>query len=385
MTPILDQINEDEDDNSEEEAKSETETDDQVKTDDNLILDKQDLLRGVEHNRNSMKRSGSSIVMRKSRVRINFPKLLVLVSKYPIYDDMKEFLEVIRNNCSDYTTMQLERIIANLIYEFPHPGNKYIVKSNFWSRNKRNTIFRYETNLSFPYVESKYFLQLSRYREKSIKIWTLMCKVLHGCSIIMVSDHNSKLMAWSEILKSIIFPFTYPGLIISRMLRPDLMLLTSDQSYIVGLNFDTFDYWKYFLPTSVVIFDIDNHEIKYSKKQFIQATDIKILNTNNKVLNKYEFPQYLCINKQKDLEAMLSDVPRSSKNSNHIRRYAKNIRHFFFQFFVVDLLDFKNYDYTHGEIFLSHKRQKEIKPEHFKFIKDFSKTQTFKNFQNMIK
>ena len=98
-------------------------------------------------------------------------------------------------------------------------------------------------------------------------------------------------MAWSEILRSIIFPFNYPGLIISRMLRPDLMLLASDQPYIVGLNVDTYKYCQFYLPNSVVIFNIDNNEIKYSKKQFIQATDSNILNSNNKTRNRYEFPQ----------------------------------------------------------------------------------------------
>ena len=384
LTSILDQINEDEDDNSEEEIKSEIEGISDI-NDDDLTLKKEDSLRGIKHNRNSYKRSGSSIVMRKSRVRINFPKLLVLVSKYPIYDQMKEFLEVIRNNCSDYSSVQLERIIANLVYEFPHPGEKFIIKSNFWSRNKRNQYFKYETIYSLPYVESKYYLRLSRYRDKINKIWSLISRVLYGWSILMVSENNSKLMAWSEILRSIIFPFNYPGLIISRMLRPDLMLLASDQPYIVGLNVDTYKYCQFYLPNSVVIFNIDNNEIKYSKKQFIQATDSNILNSNNKARNRYEFPQWLIANKQKDLEALLSDVPGSNKSTSQMRKYATNIRQFFLQFFLVDLLDYKKWDYTQEEIFLSHKRQKEMRPEHYRFIKDFSKTQTFKNFQQMIK
>jgi len=105
-------------------------------------------------------------------------------------------------------------MILNLIYEFPHPGNKYIVQSSFW-KSKRKSVYQYETLHSLPYCDDKYFLELWKFQDKLMKIWHLLSRVLFGKSIILISQSQYKLIAWSEILKSLIFPFQYPGLIIS--------------------------------------------------------------------------------------------------------------------------------------------------------------------------
>ena len=82
------------------------------------------------------------------------------------------------------------------------------------------------------------------------------------------------MIAWSEILKNIIFPFQFTGPIIPYMARIDLAILSSG---IVGITSDMIKTAKYSLPDSVLIFDIDSREIFKNRREFIQATDSKVL------------------------------------------------------------------------------------------------------------
>jgi len=125
-----------------------------------------------------------------------------------------------------------------------------------------------------------------------------------------------------------------------------------------------------------------------NKRDFIQATDILVLNSPNINSGKYdnfEFPQSLYILKLRDLENKVKAVPNKVRTDEKYRAYARKIREHFLDFFLNDLLDIKNCNYTHHELFLSHQRKKKISKEHFEFIKLLSTTQTFKNFQVMLK
>lgn len=82
--------------------------------------------------------------------RIKLPKLLVLVSKYPIYKDMEKFLKRIKLNLTEFTNVPFESMILNLVYEFPHPCEKYIIQSKFWNL-KRKAVYEFELSNSLPY------------------------------------------------------------------------------------------------------------------------------------------------------------------------------------------------------------------------------------------
>lgn len=97
-----------------------------------------------------MKKSESIGKNKIPKHTIKLPKLIVLVSKYPIYKDMDIFLKIIESHCFNSTSIPLENMVMNLIYEFPHPGSQYIIKSNFWG-NKAKTHFEYETIDSLPF------------------------------------------------------------------------------------------------------------------------------------------------------------------------------------------------------------------------------------------
>lgn len=111
---------------------------------------RKDSLENIKIYRHSLKKSESTKNENINKKRIKMPKLLVLVSKYPIYKDMEKFLRKIKALCSEYTNIPLESMVINLVYEFPHPGEKYIVKSDLW-RSKSKSIFEYETMNSMPY------------------------------------------------------------------------------------------------------------------------------------------------------------------------------------------------------------------------------------------
>ena len=144
-----------------------------------------------------------SEIIGKSQVpknKIKLPKILVLISKYPIYKDLEQFLTKIETHCMNNTSIPLERMITNLIYEFPHPGFKYIVKSKYWG-TKEAYKFRYETVDSLPYWEPKHFLELSKFYENSLVIWDVMERVLFEDPVILISKSIDSLVSWSEILK----------------------------------------------------------------------------------------------------------------------------------------------------------------------------------------
>jgi hypothetical protein len=111
---------------------------------------KKDSLTHIKAYRKSLKKSESTQDEKVPRKKIKLPKLIVLVSKYPIYKDMTEFLRKIKSMCSEYTKTPIEYMITNLIYEFPHPSDKYIVRSEFW-RAREKYKFEYETYDSLPY------------------------------------------------------------------------------------------------------------------------------------------------------------------------------------------------------------------------------------------
>ena len=60
------------------------------------------------------------------------------------------------------------------------------------------------------------------------------------------------------------------------MCKPDLMLLTSTHSFIVGMHNEGYRYCKYSLPPTVTIFDIDEKQMYRNKREFLLATDSEI-------------------------------------------------------------------------------------------------------------
>ena len=95
-------------------------------------------------------------------------------------------MKKIKNNLLEFIKVPMENMILNLVYEFPHPSDKYWVKSNFW-RTSSKSEFDYESSSSFPYCYYKYFLQITKFGDRTIKIWQLIGRILFGKQIVLVS------------------------------------------------------------------------------------------------------------------------------------------------------------------------------------------------------
>ena len=87
---------------------------------------------------------------------------------------MEEFLKTIKKGCNEYTSIPLEKMVTNLIYEFPHPAEKYVVKSKFWEKYKCQSSYSFETMYSLPYCDDKLFFEFAKFQDKLLKIWSLL-------------------------------------------------------------------------------------------------------------------------------------------------------------------------------------------------------------------
>ena len=111
----------------------------------------------------------------------------------------------------------------------------------------------------------------------------------------------------------------------------------------------------------VTIFDIDSGEIYRNKRFFLQATESEVFFSPDVYIKKSEnfeeIPESLFVPKIKEFESKIKELQKP-KTDNKIKAYSLKLREFFFSFFLIDLLDYKNWNYTHEELFLSHSRRK---------------------------
>ena len=86
------------------------------------------------------------------------------------------------------------------------------------------------------------------------------------------------------------------------------------------------------------------------------------------------------VKKLKELESKVRNFPKA-RTEQAIKMYALRIREYFFNFFLNDLLDYKNQKYAHDELFLNSTRRKKLPKDHYDFIARFAKTPSFKVFK----
>lgn len=81
-----------------------------------------------------------------------------------------------------------------------------------------------------------------------------------------------------------------------------------------------------------------------------------------------ELPSTLFVPKIREFESTIKEIQRP-KTENKIKQYITKVRDFFATFIIVDLLDFKNCDYTKEEVYMSLARRKKLSKEHFEYIR----------------
>lgn len=124
-------------------------------------------------------------------------------------------------------------------------------------------------------------------------------------------------------------------------------------------------------------------------KDFLLATDSEIICSDSIVVQAQkvavEIPTSLYLPKIRILDNIIRSYPKQTRNLNKVNLYATKVREFFINFLLIDLLDYKNCDYNHEEVYLHVNRKKKLPKEHFEYIRAFTKTQTFKKFQQRIR
>jgi len=105
--------------------------------------------------------------------------------------------------------------LINLLFELPHPGDKYKVISSFWN-GERNKGFR-KYNHKFIYEEANWqrhcdpesFRVLAQYfaeEKKVARLWTIIESMLCSKSIIIVGPSSDVTVQIIEVLRSLIYP-----------------------------------------------------------------------------------------------------------------------------------------------------------------------------------
>ena len=184
---------------------------------------------------------------------ILFPKLLVLVSKYPIYTEMSNWLNQLYKNVTNekegckYT---IESMLANLIYTFPHPDRLLRVGTPFWEGSKHKEkeyfVYEYDENMNQPYC-NKYnypiFAEIfhSNCDKDETNMWSIFENMLSCFPIILISKYPSKLCAVIEVFKTLMYPFEYQGIVVPFDPEPNLTLLMSNQPYVVGMKQSSYE------------------------------------------------------------------------------------------------------------------------------------------------
>jgi hypothetical protein len=57
---------------------------------------------------------------------------------YPIHNLMESFIQQIKEKIMKKTLVPFENLLINLLFEFPHPGDSFLVQSHFWKRNMKS-------------------------------------------------------------------------------------------------------------------------------------------------------------------------------------------------------------------------------------------------------
>lgn len=109
-------------------------------------------------------------------------------------------------------------------------------------------------------METKYdfFYQVFRDSKETENIFSLIVNMISEVPMILVSQSRKKLIATTEVLKTLLFPFEYQGIIIPYEPRPNPKFLLSKESFVIGMNYDTYNKIKDIIEKhGLFIYDLD--------------------------------------------------------------------------------------------------------------------------------
>lgn len=200
--------------------------------------------------------------------------------------------------------------------------------------------------------------------------------------IILCSTDISKLVSMCEVLKSLIFPFEYPGIIIPYEAKLQLKLLYSTEPFIIGIDREKFDQIKEILDKiNTVVYDVEQKEFMSN----LQVARI-VLKLNSQCL-----PKRKKINLPVSFKLPLHDKVRvkldklKTKDRKGQIKAVSHIRDLFRDFFIYQILDIKNVDsvddFKNFDKILKKKRKHS---DHKDFLNSFLKTDFYSTLINYL-
>ena len=234
------------------------------------------------------------------------------------------------------------------------------------------------------YCDSKinYFIQVFVKSQESENILKLIENMISSIPIILVSSDIYKLISIWEVLKSLIFPFEYPGLIIPYEPKPQLKLILSSEPFIIGLDLEAFENIKDNLDKiSVQVYDLDQKEFlsNLNSSRIVWRLNNHWFIKKKKIILPCSFrlPLY------EKIGVKISHL--KNKDSDGWIKTINHIRELFREFFIYQILDIKNIDsiddFKNIEKWIKKKRKH---TDHKEFLASFLKTDFYSTLVNFL-
>ena len=205
--------------------------------------------------------------------------------------------------------------------------------------------------------------------------------MMASSSIILVSTDKSKLICMTEVLKSLMFPFEFQGIIVPYEPRPQHRLLVSKQPYLIGMESEVFDTIKGILSKeSPSVFDLDQKE--FTTSHHTSKLSCKLSSKNLPSNKKWKFPNsFRNVTKQK-LQRKLQTFESGNKNDKEI--YIK-ISELFTSLYIENILDIKNIENIEDfcDIGKMSKKRRKVK-EHKEYIETLTSSKIYSEFLKYI-
>ncbi|KAL7746477.1 hypothetical protein RI367_008127 [Sorochytrium milnesiophthora] len=185
------------------------------------------------------------------------PKAIGLVSRYPIFDLLKDWLScmlVAVTREGNYAPM--ESFVCNIVHEapLPAPGIMELALDAECTR----LYFRQASPSEYPELKNVSLFPLCRALDR-VQLVSLVESALSEKKIIFISEHLSMLNYALQGLLHLIFPFKWKHIMIPVLPNSALSILQQDMPFIVGIRrtFERMDY----LPPDAVVVNLDRNEV----------------------------------------------------------------------------------------------------------------------------
>ena len=267
------------------------------------------------------------------------PKCICIVSIHPYIKFFQKFLIEIYEKIFDQNAkpfnIPLEKYIASLIIEVPHPP-RGLYTIEYTLIDYKYTLLNTENNkiLIYPFDFKKI--------HNNIKLNIILETIKHillGSKILFFSIKTNYLTEVILAFLYLIFPFKYPFQVTSFLNKENYRILESISPFIIGINEQ---YNKKFFEENdislegmnILVVDLDNNESDLLSDELFPNFPSKPLSNLEKEIQNFDIKLK---NKEKEKEGADGDNNEKKENSN------EEYQNIFFNFFCEILKNYEEY------------------------------------------